>query len=256
MDRSKLRLLRGGAGRAEESRIEKSGIEERGGERKHGSLRAAIFDMDGLLIDSEPLWRLAEQRIFGSVGVKLTDADCETTTGMRIDAVVEHWWQKRPWAGPTRAEVEATILDEVERLIAARGAAMPGVDLALEIFAGSGYRLGLASSSPRRLIDAVLESLGLEGCFEVVCSAVDEERGKPAPAVYLTAARHLGVEPGRCIALEDSVSGLRSAQAAGMHTIAVPERPPEPGSPLLEADLVLESLLDLDDHAAELVPAS
>ncbi|MEM1245886.1 MAG: hexitol phosphatase HxpB [Acidobacteriota bacterium] len=241
MDEPKFRLVQGGASGPPES---------------DELLRAAIFDMDGLLIDSEPLWRQAEQRVFAGVGVQLTDADCEETMGLRIDAVVEHWWQRRPWGGKTRSDVEASILDEVERLIVARGTALPGVDLALEVFAGSGYRLGLASSSPKRLIAAVLDALGLEGCFETVCSAAEEEQGKPDPAVYLTAAHALGALPQRCVALEDSVSGLRAAQAAGMRTIVVPERPPAPGSPLFEADLLLGSLLDLDDQASELVPSA
>lgn len=229
-----FRLHHGGAGRS--STEDEADVEA----------KAAVFDMDGLLIDSEPLWRLAEQKVFGALGLELTDADCETTMGMRIDAVVQHWWQRAPWSGASLEEVERDILCEVERLIAERGESLPGVDHALELFAGEGYRLGLASSSPRRLIDAVLARLDLEGCFDVVCSAVEEEHGKPHPAVYLTAARALGVSPSRCVALEDSVSGLRAAQAAGMRTIVVPESTPGAESPLREADCLLASLLELD----------
>ena len=217
-------------------------------------LRAAIFDMDGLLIDSEPLWRKAERLVFSGVGLELTDADCETTMGMRIDAVVSHWFERHSWEGPSLKEIEESIVCEVERLIEEEGRALPGVEFALEFFAGHGFRLGLASSSPQRLIDAVLERLELDGCFEVVRSATLEDEGKPHPAVYLNVARDLGVLPERCVALEDSVSGVRSALRAGMKVIAIPEREPAQESPLREAHLLLNSLAELRPEALELIP--
>ncbi len=125
---------------------------------------------------------------------------------------------------------------------------MPGVTAAIALFERCGLRLAIASSSPRRLIDAVCDRLGLGG-IDVRCSAMDEAHGKPAPDVYLTAARRLGVAPAQCLAVEDSLNGLASARAAGMICVAVPD-------PLLAADprysaanLVLRSLTDLDDAA-------
>jgi sugar-phosphatase len=122
------------------------------------------------------------------------------------------------------------------------------VTAAIALFERCGLRLAIASSSPRRLIDAVCDRLGL-GRIDVRCSAMDEARGKPAPDVYLTAARRLGVTAAQCLAVEDSLNGLASARAAGMTCIAVPD-------PLLAADprygaadLVLRSLADLDDAA-------
>ncbi len=105
---------------------------------------------------------------------------------------------------------------------------MPGVTAAIALFERCGLRLAIASSSPRRLIDAVCDRLGLDG-IEVRCSAMDEARGKPAPDVYLAAARRLGVAAAQCLAVEDSLNGLASARAAGMTCVAVPD-------PLLAAD--------------------
>jgi mannitol-1-/sugar-/sorbitol-6-/2-deoxyglucose-6-phosphatase len=111
-----------------------------------------------------------------------------------------------------------------------RGTPKPGVDEVLALARSAGLRLGLASSSPYRVIHAVLDALGLASAFEVIHSAEEEARGKPDPAVYLTTARKLGIEPERCIAVEDSPNGLLSAKAAGMKCIVVPE-------PALRADL-------------------
>lgn len=182
----------------------------------------AIFDMDGLLIDSEPLWRAAERRVFATVGLELSDAQCMETMGLRTDEVVAYWFERHPWDGPSQAEVEELLIVTVGELIAERGQPLPGVDETLDLLAGAGYRLALASSSPPSLIDAVLAKLGLAERFELTCSALHEEHGKPHPAVYLTTCRRLGVEPGQCVAFEDSPAGVRSAHAAGMVVVAVP----------------------------------
>ncbi len=187
-----------------------------------GALEAAIFDMDGILIDSEPLWRRAEVLAFRGVGLELEEDDCRVTTGMRIDDVVGYWFERHPWTGQTVHEVAAEILVLVCELIRQEGEPLPGVHVALTALRTAGLRLALATSSPREVIDAVLRRLGLEEAFEVLASAADEARGKPDPAVYLSTARRLGVRPDRCLAFEDSVAGLRSARAAGMRVVAVP----------------------------------
>jgi sugar-phosphatase len=205
-------------------------------------MKAAIFDMDGLLIDSEPLWRLAEQEVFATVGVHLNDTLCGETMGLRSDEVVHHWFQRFPWSDPSPGEVEGILIARMHELILHRGEAMPGVDEVLGQIHQAGLRLGLASSSPPLLIKAVLERLGIADRFEVTCSAIHEKRGKPDPAVYLTAAQQLGVEPKECLAFEDSLAGVRSACAAGMMVIAIPAHE-QLGDPVFgEADLVLSSL--------------
>lgn len=185
-------------------------------------MMAAIFDMDGLLIDSEPFWRQAERRVFAAVGVHLSDDMCRRTQGMRTDEVVAYWYRQHPWRGKSREAVRREIIAAVADLIENGGAALPGVYTALKALREAGVRLGLASSSPHELIRAVVARLRLEDCFEATCSAMDHERGKPDPAVYLEAARRLSAAPAECVAFEDSIAGVQSAKAAGMTVVAVP----------------------------------
>lgn len=209
--------------------------------------RAVIFDMDGLLIDSEPFWQAAEIEVFGTVGLQLERADCLRTMGMRSDAVVDHWLRERPWNAIEHpaVEVERRILDRVIELVGERGVARPGVATALDWAASLPARRAVASSSPMRVIRATLETLGIASAFAVVHSAEDEECGKPDPRVYLTTARRLGVDPEECLALEDSLAGMRAALAAGMRCVMVPDVSLD-GRPEIEmADAVLESLEEL-----------
>lgn len=207
-------------------------------------MKAAIFDMDGLLIDSEPLWKAAEIEVFGSLGVPLTPELCRQTTGVRLDGVVRHWYERYPWHGASHAEVEARVLETVSRLIAEQGSLMPGVEATIDTLLRAGYRLGVASSSPLQLMRAALEKLGIIDVFAVLHSAEDEARGKPDPAVYLTTLTRLDAEPQACFALEDSVLGVQAAKAAGIAVVAVPD-PDEASDPGFdEADIVLASLAE------------
>ena len=183
------------------------------------SPRAVVFDMDGVLIDSEPFWQRAEVAVLGSLGVPITLAACEQTTGLRIDAAVLHWFQRHPWTGPGTAQVADAIVERVAADIRSTGRALPGIMDAVRAVQHSGLAHAIATSSPWPIIHAVVERLDLG--FPVICSAVDEAAGKPDPAVYLTAARRLGVDPRACVAIEDSHAGVASAQAAGMRVIAV-----------------------------------
>ena len=219
-------------------------------------LSAAIFDMDGLLIDSEPLWQDAEIEIFAELGVPLSRVECTKTKGRRVDDTVAYWHARRPWRGASEKQVAERLVSRVAVLVRERGRPKAGAAHALEFFRRKGLLRALATSSGPPVIDAVLERLGLESEFAVVHSAVEEEFGKPHPAVYLTTASLLGVEPGRCLALEDSIHGVLAAKAAGMKCVAVPDASSEPpggerqlGSKLVDADLVLRSLQDLDEVA-------
>lgn len=202
-------------------------------------MRAAIFDMDGLLIDSEPLWREAEIEVFASVGLALSDEECRDTTGLRIDEVVALRHAQSPWSEPELGVVIERITDALIARVRARGEPLPGAREAIATCRSAGLALALASSSSRRIIDATLEHLGLE--FPVIASAQDERYGKPHPAVFLRAAERLGVEPTECLVFEDSLHGVIAAKAARMTVIAVPEHP-DPRFAI--ADRVLESLLD------------
>jgi sugar-phosphatase len=207
-------------------------------------MKAAIFDMDGLLIDSEPLWKAAEIEVFGALGVPLTPELCRQTTGVRLDGVVRHWFAQYPWRGPSHAEVESRVLEAVGRRIAEEGSLMLGVEATIETLLAARYELAVASSSPLGLMQAALTKLGIIDVFSVLHSAEEEAAGKPDPAVYLTTLRRLGVAAQRCIAFEDSVLGVQAAKAAGIAVVAVPD-PAEASNPgFAEADLVLGSLTE------------
>jgi beta-phosphoglucomutase-like phosphatase (HAD superfamily) len=213
------------------------------GERQ---IEAVVFDMDGVLIDSEPTWRAVEREVATNVGVELSDEDLERTMGVRIPEVVDTWYASRPWTGPSRDEVVTTVLEGVAAAIERDGELNEGALGAVRYVKNLGLRVALASSSPMRLIRAVLTRGGLFDSFDVVRSAESEDRGKPDPAVYLSTARALGVEASRCLAVEDSESGVRSAKAAGMVCVAVASLSPR--SRLVEADLVLGSLAEFDER--------
>ena len=207
-------------------------------------MQAAIFDMDGVLVDSEPLWRQAEKQVFGTLGVTLTEAMCAETMGLRTDAVIQHWHQQFPWSGKSPETVERELVATVQLLITTQGEALAGVYETLTIFRDAGFPLGLASSSASCLIEATVQKLGIRDHFSVLCSAIDEVRGKPDPAVYLTTAKRLGVSPAECIAFEDSFAGLSSAQAAGMTVVAVPAAAHYDDPRFERADMKLRSLTE------------
>jgi mannitol-1-/sugar-/sorbitol-6-/2-deoxyglucose-6-phosphatase len=220
---------------------------------------AAIFDMDGLLVDSEPIWHEVEIDVFGRHGVPMTVERCLETKGMFLGDAVEHWYARYPWPGTSRQAVADEILEAMAQRLDAAVELKPGASHALDFCVSRGARLAVASSSPRRLIDAVVHRFGLARRFAVVHSGEDEEVGKPDPAIFLTTARLLEAAPDACVVFEDSAAGVLAAKGAGMACVAVPERDPTGGSgagadsraalraALRRADVVLGSLLELDD---------
>jgi beta-phosphoglucomutase-like phosphatase (HAD superfamily) len=210
-------------------------------------LKAAIFDMDGLLIDSEPLWQEAEKKVFGTVGISLTTAMCVQTMGMRLDEVVKYWYSRQPWKGPSLAEVQRDVLAEVKQLILGKGEGMRGVSHILDFFDQRNIQMAVASSSYLHLIEAVLEKLKIRNRFKVVHSAEFELKGKPDPGIYISTAHSLGVEPAECIAFEDSYNGLLSAKQAGMRTVAVPDQHSFEEKKLLIADLKIRTLDEFNE---------
>jgi len=203
---------------------------------------AAIFDMDGLLIDSEPLWQDAEIATYAQYDVPVTRELCRATAGRRIDEVLSLWHDRFDWQGPTVEQMVERVLAEVTRLILDRGEALPGVHRTMRALHGAGLKLAIASSSPPALIEAVVAKLALADFLEMTHSGMHEVRGKPDPAVFLTTARKLGVEPGRCLVFEDAPAGVAAGKAAGMTVIAVPSvfEPDEPG--IQAADRIVTSL--------------
>jgi mannitol-1-/sugar-/sorbitol-6-/2-deoxyglucose-6-phosphatase len=208
--------------------------------------QAVIFDMDGVIIDSEPLWQIAEKRVFASIGLTLTTEMCRQTIGRRTDEVIRYWFDRQPWEGKSLDQVEAELLDAVEILMLEQGQPMAGLQRLLQQIQASDLRLAIASSSPPQLIQSVITKLAISDYFEACYSGFDVPNGKPDPAVYYAAAAGLGLAPQNCLAIEDSLAGIRSAKAAGMKVIAVPEPESYDNAKFDIADLKVRSLMELD----------
>ena len=209
-------------------------------------IAAAIFDMDGLLIDSEPLWQDAELACFLPLGVPVTRDLCRESAGRRIDEVVRLWHQRFGWDGPTVEEMVERVLETVTELILERAEPLPGVLDTMTTLHARGIPMAIASSSPPALIEAVVGALKIDDYLELTHSGVHEERGKPDPAVFLSTARKLGVAPHCCLVFEDAPAGVTAARRAGMRVVAVPSVF-DPSDPAFgQADQVLRSLQEFN----------
>lgn len=184
-------------------------------------IRAVIFDMDGVLIDSEPLWKKAEQKVFSTVGLQLTDEMCRKTTGLDNMSTVRFWHSHQPWKNKTIEEVAEEINVEVTSLLLSQVVVKEYVNETIDFFKSRKMPLGVASSSGIKIINAVLEKLKLKDKFAAVYSSEYEEFGKPHPGVYLTAAKLLNVKPEQCLAFEDSFFGALAARSARMKVVSV-----------------------------------
>ena len=204
--------------------------------------------MDGLLIDSEPFWREAESEVFGELGLVLTPDMFNEVMGLRIDEVVKHWYTVKPWGGVSLKDAENKVLAKVECLVNQQGKLLEGVIESLEFFAGKDVKIACASASPLRLIDAVLNKFELKKYFRLRCSAQFEQYGKPNPAIYMSTAKQLSVEPTECLVFEDSFNGLIAAKAARMKTIAVPAVEAWHKTQFDIADFKLHSLLEFNEN--------
>ena len=190
---------------------------------KNLKISAVIFDMDGLIIDSEPLWKIAEIETFKEVGFDFTFEMCALTTGMRIDEVVEFWRAKLEWESFTNTEIVNKIQNKMIQLIKERGKLLPGIIESLNLLNANDVLIGLASSSSMSLINTTVDTLKIRKFFNVIHSAENEIAGKPNPAVFLSAAKMLKVNPEKCLVLEDSKAGMNAGINANMRTIVVPE---------------------------------
>lgn len=204
---------------------------------------AVLFDMDGVLVDSEPLWKIAMEEVFNGLGSKLTKTDFQKTVGMRIDQVIAFWKNIEGWKDQIQ-DIEFQIIDRMIQLINENGQPLPGVEDTV-VHLNKIKTVGLASSSPKKLIDSVLLKTQLHSYFHGVFSAETEPFGKPHPAVYLTAASTLGVQPNRCLVIEDSLNGIISAKAANMTVICIPEKTHIKNPKLILADFHFDSMREL-----------
>jgi HAD superfamily hydrolase (TIGR01509 family) len=213
-------------------------------------IEAVIFDLDGVLIDSEHVWDDVRQELAEERGGRWHDQASRDMMGMS-----SHEWSRYMHdvigLSESAEEINAEVVRRMEAVYRERVPLLPGAVEAVERLAAR-WPLGLASSSNRELIDLVLETSGLDGSFKAVVSSEEVPRGKPAPDVYLEAARRLGVEPTQCAAVEDSENGIRSAKAGGMRVIAIPNpRYPPADEALADADVILRSTADLTPEVVE-----
>jgi HAD superfamily hydrolase (TIGR01509 family) len=211
---------------------------------------AVVFDLDGLLLDTEQVWDEVREAITRERGGRWHERAQADMMGM----------SSKEWSrymhdvlglSESAEELNRLVVEQMQERYRER---LPVIDGAVEAVKriGACWPLGLASSSNRPLIDAALRGMGTAGLFRTTVSSEEVERGKPAPDVYLETAHRLGIDPGRAVAIEDSENGIRSALDAGMRVVAIPNphfRPPEDA--LAQADLVLDGLAELTTDAVE-----
>lgn len=212
---------------------------------------AAIFDMDGLLIDSEPLWQEAGIETLSAYGVTLTSQQYHSSTGLRTPEWIEHWFHHFSIDPIHTPSAIKTIEEAALEKIRIRGEAMPGVDAILKFFTQKKYKIGLASSSPMRLIEVVVNKLEIGGYIEQICSAGTLAYGKPHPEVFINCAEALGIRPINCLVFEDSFNGLIAAKAAKMKCVVVPAPEVFNEPRWSAADLKLSSLSNFNELLLE-----
>lgn len=214
-------------------------------------IKAVIFDMDGLLLDSEPFWKEAEIKVFNKIDVPLTSEMCDTTVGIRVEEVALHWHKIYNWDinsnGNSIDDVSNRVIDEVVNLINEKAAPFDGVEYIIDFFKTRNIKTAIASSSSMKIINAVVEKFDIKDKFEVIHSAEFEENGKPHPAVYLNTAKFLRELPENCLTFEDSYNGLLAAKNAGMKTVVIPEKRFYNDTRFDIADLKLKSLLEFTE---------
>jgi HAD superfamily hydrolase (TIGR01509 family) len=193
------------------------------------TLRAVLFDMDGLLVDSEPLWFVVEREVAGRLGAPWGEADQEALIGGSLERTVS--WLLAKAGGPVtagREDVARWLVEGMARLVAERGLPLqPGAARLLAALDAVGVPCALVTASSRAIMDAVLKVTGLS--FGVTVCGEDVQRPKPDPEPYLLAAGRLGVPPAGCVVLEDSPTGIEAGRAAGCAVIAVPSVPVSSG---------------------------
>jgi len=205
-------------------------------------ITTVLFDMDGLLLDTEPLWGECMLRIAEKHLIPIKASQFKETTGLRIYEVTEYWSVKYPWQGCEHTVVADEILEDIIATSKVKGRVLNGVVQTLELLKVQGYKIGLASSSPAHMIHELVAHFELTSYFDAISSADAVALGKPHPAVFLHCAENLASHPRECVVLEDSVNGMIAAKAARMKVIVVPDAAHFQDPRFALADLKLESL--------------
>ena len=186
-------------------------------------LTTVIFDMDGLLIDSEPLWREAAQETFALYNIRLSEDEYKITTGLRSREFVRWWLSQYKIPETEFGAAENKLVKNVSEKLKTRGDAMPGVKHIFNFFREQNFKIGLASSSHVAVIDVAVDKLGIRDYLHTITSAENLFYGKPHPQVYLNCAAELNSAPIECICFEDSFYGMIAGLAARMQCVVVPE---------------------------------
>jgi HAD superfamily hydrolase (TIGR01509 family) len=207
-------------------------------------IEAVVFDLDGVLIDSEPVWEQVRRQVVADHGGHWAAGAQQRLMGMSTEEWARYLSEDLG-VGLPPDRIAALVIERMAARYTERLPLMPGAVEAVRRLAAR-WPLGLASSSPPSLIETVLDAASLRSSFAVAMSTEQVPHGKPAPDIYLAVAAQLGHRPERCAAVEDSSNGLRSAAAAGLHVVAIPhpKYPPDPDA-LEKAGLVLTSLAEL-----------
>ncbi|HTS46167.1 MAG TPA: hexitol phosphatase HxpB [Puia sp.] len=208
-----------------------------------------IFDMDGLLIDSEPYWQEAGMETLQQFDAALTLEQYHLTTGLRTKEWIEFWFSQFKIDMRFAKEAERTIIHKAIEKIKAQGQAMPGVEYILPFFREREFTIGLATSSPNSLIEVVVEKLGVGDFFDIYSSAETLPYSKPHPRVYLQCAEQLQISPLQCICFEDSFHGMISVKAARMKCVIIPASDLYAQPKWGAADLKLASLKDFNEES-------
>ncbi len=210
-------------------------------------LNTVIFDMDGLLIDSEPLWNDAADEIFLQHNLRITPQQHATTTGMRTKEFITWWFSLYNIPLEYAAKAEKDIYRLVINKVQTKGKPMGGIEHIFNFFIERKFKIGLASSSPMELINVVVDKLGIRNYLQVLCSAADLPHGKPHPQVYLNCAERLNSDPLECVCFEDSFNGLIAAKAAKMKCVVVPSLHDSKLLKFHAADLKISSLQNFNE---------
>ena len=215
-----------------------------------GKIKAVIFDLDGVLVDSEQVWDAARRRLTEDSGGRWSESATQDMMGMSSTEWSRYMYEELGVKMPPE-KISAAIVKRMEELYREHLPLIPGACEAVERVAAR-WPLGLASSANRPVIEVVLELSGLGYFFETTVSSEEVARGKPAPDVYLEAARQLRVDAALCAAVEDSSSGILSAHAAGMRVVAIPNRTFPPSEEALKAaDAAIPSLQKLHQEVID-----
>ena len=214
-----------------------------------------MFDLDGVLVDSEPVWEQVRRGLVAERGGHWAPDAQRRLMGMSTPEWAAYLSEDLG-VGLPPSEVAGLVIDRMAARYTEQVPLLPGAADAVHRI-GARWPLGVASSSPPRLIETVLRSAGLRSCFAVAMSTEQVARGKPAPDIYLAVTAELGCPPANCAAVEDSSNGLRSAAAAGLRVVAVPQPryPPDPDA-LAQASLILPSLAGLTADAVAALAAT